>query len=456
MAGESDTLAEGFAEFHARFAPYFFRAEVRERSRRYLRALLAPVERKNGWQLAEAMGEADPNGAQRLLYAAVWPEAAVQRELARFVWEHFGDPVGGIFLLDETGFVKKGTESVGVQRQYSGTAGKVENCQIGVLLAYTSPLGTAFLDRRLYLPKVWAEDPARREKAGVPVSAAFQTKPQLARAMWAEARALGLRAGWVAADEVYGADEALRAALEAGGQAYVLAVRCDELLLTEGSPDWPLRADEVAASRTAADWRRRSVAEGSKGPRLYDWATVALAEPAPEGFRHHLLVRRSPADPGELAYYRVCAPAGTGPADWARVAGARWAIEQGIAEAKGEAGLDHYEVRSWRSWHRHLTLSLLAHAFLARARQRANAAAQAPVGGEKGEAGRDPRAGRAERARDPALAPRDAAPARQLARIPPGLVRLAAPSPGDCPPLPLSPPRPPSRSLPSPLNYLRL
>src|SRR5205807_2123512 len=167
-----------FAEFHARFAPCFFRAEVRERSRRYLRALLAPVERKNGWQLAEAMGEADPNGAQRLLYAAVWPEAAVQRELARFVWEHFGDPRLGVFLLDETGFVKKGTESVGVQRQYSGTAGKRENCQIGVLLAYTSPLGTAFLDRRLYLPKVWAEDPARREKAGVPGSVAFQTQPQ--------------------------------------------------------------------------------------------------------------------------------------------------------------------------------------------------------------------------------------------------------------------------------------
>jgi SRSO17 transposase len=456
MTGELDGLAGAFAEFHARFAPYFYRAEVRERSRRYLRALLAPVERKNGWQLAEAMGEADPNGAQRLLYAAVWPEAAVQRELARFVWEHFGDPLWGIFLLDETGFLKKGTESVGVQRQYSGTAGKRENCQVGVLLAYTSPLGTAFLDRRLYLPEVWAEDPARREKAGVPESAAFQTKPQLARAMWAEARALGLRAGWVAADEVYGADEALRAALEAGEQAYVLAVRRNELLLTGGSPDWPLRADEAAASLAAGDWRRLSVAEGSKGPRLYDWAAVALAEPAPEGMGHHLLVRRSLTDPDEVAYYRVCAPAGTGPADWARVAGARWAIEQAIEEAKGEAGLDHYEVRSWQSWHRHLTLSLLAHAFLARTRQQADAAARAAAGGEKGEAGPDPRLGRAERARDPALAPRDAAPATQLARIPPGLVRLAAPSPGDRPPLPLSPPRPPARALPANLNYLRL
>jgi SRSO17 transposase len=362
---ELDALTEAFLAFHARFAAFFYRAEVRERSARYLRALVSPVERKNGWQLAEAMGDPDPNGVQRLLTRARWDEDAVRDALARFVFETFGDPAVGIFVLDETGFLKKGSHSVGVARQYTGTAGKIENCQIGVFLAYVGVGGTAFLDRRLYLPAAWAADPARRQVAHIPPSVTFQTKTALGRAMLAQAWELGVRGGWVTGDEVYGRDGALRRWLTQQDQASVLTVPSSEhVWVRDGDARREETVAAVAAELAAEAWQRLSCGDGAKGPRWYDWAWVPVTGLVKAGWGHWLLVRRSLADPTDLAYYLVAAPLATTLAQAVRVAGARWGIEQALEEAKGEAGLDEYEVRTWRSWHRHITLSLLAHACL--------------------------------------------------------------------------------------------
>lgn len=376
-------FAEQVTAFQARFAPYFYRAEVRERSARYLEALLSPVRRKNGWQLAEAMGEPDPNGPQRLLYAARWDADAVRDELHRFVMEHFGDPVAGILIIDETGFLKKGTHSVGVARQYSGTAGKIENCQLGVFLAYASPRGHTFLDRRLYLPAHWAADEARRSAAGVPTDVTFQTKPQLARTMLAQARTNGVVAGWVVGDEQYGNDGSLRRWLDRQRQASVLGVRATtQVWVIEAERRWVGTVAEVAAGLAAEAWQRLSVGDGAKGPRLYDWTWVPVAGLVLAGWGHWLLVRRSISEPSEVAYYLVGAPVGTTLAEAASVAGARWRIEQVLEEGKGEVGLDEYEVRSWTSWHRHITLSMLAHACLAWIRSTGGSAD--PVGGKSG------------------------------------------------------------------------
>jgi SRSO17 transposase len=381
-----DVWEEAFVAFHTRFAPFFYRREVRERSARYLRGLLGPVERKNGWQLAEAIGEADPQGCQRLLYAARWDADAARDELTRFVAEAFGD-ADGLFVVDETGFLKKGTKSVGVQRQYTGTAGKTENCQVGVFLAYAGPQGHAFLDRRLYLPQSWATDAARRVEAAVPPVVPFHTKPDLAWAMLEHAWALGVPGRWVTADTVYGQDPTFRARLDrvAPRCHYVLAVPATTPVWLERPPQSPAagalrltrrwkarQAGQVAETLPAPAWRRIVVAAGSKGPRTYDWAAVRVAVgqagwPGPERW---LLLRRSVSDPTDRAYYLSNAPPETPLGTLARVAGARWPIEQGFEEAKGETGLDHYEVRRWDCWHRHITLSLLAHAFLAELRRR--------------------------------------------------------------------------------------
>jgi len=208
----------GLDALHARIAPRFARPEVRRRARGYLRGLLCPVERKNGWQVAERIGEATPDGVQRLLNAARWDADGVRDDLRAYVLEHLGDPAA-VLVVDETGFLKKGTKSVGVQRQYSGTAGRIENCQVGVFLAYAAPAGYAFLDRELYLPAGWAGDAARRKEAGVPAPVAFRTKPRLAEAMLERAASAGAPAGWVTADEVYGGDRRLRVWLEERGLA---------------------------------------------------------------------------------------------------------------------------------------------------------------------------------------------------------------------------------------------
>lgn len=351
---------------HGRIAPRFRRAEPRQRALGYLRALLSPVERKNGWQVAEQLGERTPDGVQRLLNAADWDAEAVREDLRAYVVEQWGDPEA-VRVVDETGFVKKGRQSVGVQRQYSGTAGRIENCQRGVFLCYASCHGAAFIDRALYLPKEWAGDEARRRAAGVPETVTFQTKPQLATTMVLRALSAGVPCSWVAGDEVYGRDRRLRLALEAHGQPFVLAVGSDEPLWRDGPVYRPAQA--LAAEIPPEAWQRLSAGDGAKGPRWYDWAWQPLwrlqLTPEERAWGHGLLVRRSVEDPSEVAYYVVFAPRATTTLETVvRVAGRRWSIEVSFEAAKQECGLDEYEVRRWDAWHRHITWVLLAHAFL--------------------------------------------------------------------------------------------
>lgn len=350
---------------HERVAPRFRRAEPRRRALGYLRGLLATTERKNGWHLAELLGEATPDGVQRLLNAADWDAEAVRDDLRSYVVEHLGSDEA-VLVLDETGFLKKGTHSVGVQRQYSGTAGRIENAQVAVFLCYATPARAAFLDRALYLPKEWAHDHERREAAGVPEGVGFATKPELARQMLGRAFAAGVPCSWVTADTVYGSDRRLRMDLEERGQPFVLAVPRSEKLWHGG----PTYHTASALADAAEVWERLSAGEGAKGPRLYDWALVELwrlqLTPEERSWRHYLLVRRSIDDPSERAYYVVFARREAAALErLVRVAGTRWQIESAFEEAKGACGLDEYEVRKWVAWHRHVTLSLLAHAFLA-------------------------------------------------------------------------------------------
>jgi len=367
---------DGLAALHGRIAARFGRPEVRARAGRYLAGLLAGVERKNGWQLAEQTGERSPDGVQRLLRTARWDADAVRDDLRRYAVERLGDE-RAVLVVDETGFLKKGAKSVGVQRQYSGTAGRIDNCQVGVFLAYAAPAGTAFLDRALYLPRGWADDPARRAEAGVPADAEFRTKGQLARAMLERAFAAGVPAAWVTGDEVDGGDGGLRRWLEAEGRAYALAVRANERLwVGDGTGTLRQEALGVLAQRIPdAAWARLSGGDGAKGPRLYDWAWELVPRWTDhEGpWRQWALVRRGIADPAEVAYYLVFGPAATTLEQAVRVVGTRWAIEAGFERAKGEVGLDQYEVRRWDGWHRHVTLCLLAHAFLEVTRAGANA-----------------------------------------------------------------------------------
>lgn len=353
--------AEALDEVQTQIGPRFRRAEVRRRVRRFLEGLLAPVERKNGWQLAEAIGERGPHGVQRLLLEADWDQEAVRNELRSYVLAHLGEEAG-ILVVDETGFLKKGKKSAGVAPQYSGTAGGRANCQIGVFLLYASAQGAAFIDRELYLPDEWTEDRVRCREAGIPNAQGFATKGELAQHMLARAFAAGVRAAWVVGDSVYGSDE-LRTWLQGQQQPYVLAV-------AQTHPVWCAgRAQPVglvAALLPAEAWTPLSAGEGSQGPRLYDWAWLEVdVEPeARQGQRSWILIRRSLSQPSERAYYRVWGPPETTLAELVQVAGRRWTIEAGLEEAKGEVGLDHYEVRTWRGWYRHITLALLAHALL--------------------------------------------------------------------------------------------
>ena len=370
-------------ELNARIAPRFARSEVRTRVGRYLSGLLGPVERKNGWRMAEHLRERTPDGVQRLLNAARWDAEEVRDDLRAYVVEYFGDPEATL-VIDETGFLKKGEKSVGVARQYSGTAGKVENCQVGVFLAYAAPRGRAFLDRALYLPEEeWALDEERLREAGVPEEVGFAKKGELARRMLERALEAGVPASWVTGDEVYGNDGKLRRWLEERGMPYVLAVSRSHPLWSsvEGGAPMQRRAEEIVAEAPAEAWRRVEVGEGSKGPRLYEWARARLPYWTQDSHEQWLLVRRSvdddDDDPEEkLAYYRAYGAQHTPLAELARVAGTRWSIEECFERAKGEAGLDQYEVRRWEAWHRHVTLCLLAHAFLEVTRASANAAAE--------------------------------------------------------------------------------
>jgi SRSO17 transposase len=350
----------GLDALHGRIARRFGRAEVRARARGYLAGLLGSVARRNGWQLAEHLGERHPRGVQRLLDAARWDADAVRDDLRAYVVEHLGDE-RGVLVVDETGFLKKGTKSVGVARQYSGTAGRTENCQVGVFLAYAGRRGRAFLDRALYLPKAWADDPARRAEAGVPESVRFATKGALAKAMLRRAFAGGVPAAWVVGDTVYGTDPGLRPWLEAERRAYVLAVpKSHRVWLGERQA-----SAQAAVARVPAEaWARLSAGDGSQGPRWYEWAWLPPAGDCPPGWGRWLLARRGVSDPTKVAYYRVFAPTGTPLEGAVRAAGSRWTIEDCFERAKGEVGLDQYEVRRWDAWHRHVTLALLAHAYL--------------------------------------------------------------------------------------------
>lgn len=385
---ELESWVDEFDAFHARFADLFCRQEPREQSRKYLRALLSSVERKNGWQLAEAGGDQRPDATQRLLYLAQWDADAARDRLQHFVVEVFGDEQG-IGVVDESGFLKKGDKSAGVQRQYSGTAGKRENCQIGTFLSYASRHGHVFLDRRLYLPESWTDAPARRAQAKVPESEGFETKPQQAVKMLQHAWENGVPMRWVTGDEVYGDSPDLRQAVAESGRWYVLAVRTHLPVWRKrppvAVPKWrgrgrkpvkirvteeavqPLSVSTVAASWPENRWQRLTVAEGEKGPRLYDWAYQRIVENQEQlpGRDAWLLARRSTTDPSEIAYYLSNAPSETELLTLAQVASTRYTVEQCIEEAKGETGLDHYEVRYWHSWYRHITLSMMAHAWLA-------------------------------------------------------------------------------------------
>jgi SRSO17 transposase len=361
-AGAVATWAEGLEALHARVAWRFARAEPRRRALAYPRGLLSPVERKNGWQLAEQAGEATPDGMQHLLARADWDADQVRDDLRAYVVEHLGDEQA-VLVIDETGFLKKGPQSVGVQRQYSGTAGRIANCQIGVFLAYASPRGRTFLDRELYLPKEWAADRERRQAAAVPEGVEFRTKPQLARAMLERALDAGVPAAWVTGDEVYGGDRRLRMWLEERQVPHVLAVKSTEPLWTRTT--WrQVAAKTLAAGIADGDWERLSAGAGAKGPRVYDWARVPIRALPEPGWGYWLLVRRALVDPTDLAYYVCFCPGETPLAELVRVAGTRWAIEESFESAKGEVGLDHYEVRRWPGWYRHVTLALLAHAYL--------------------------------------------------------------------------------------------
>jgi SRSO17 transposase len=361
---EIERWADGLQRLVARIGSHFARIEARERALAYLKGLLSPVERKNAWQLAEGVGDDTPYGFQHLLGRADWDANAVRDDLRAYVVEHLGEP-DGILVVDETGFLKKGSKSVGVAKQYCGTAGKVETCQIGVFLAYASPRGRTFLDRELYLPREWTSDTERRQEAGVPEDVALTTKPQLAKRMLERALDAGVPAAWVTGDTVYGGDRWLRMWLEGRNQPFVLAVKSNEPLWSDGAGGVRQRpAAKFAASIRDEDWQRLSAGDGSKGPRLYDWARAQLFRLPDPGRNHWLLVRRSISDPKDLAYYVCFGPADTSLAELVRVAGTRWAIEECIETAKGEVGLDEYEVRKWEGWYRHVTLSLLAHAYL--------------------------------------------------------------------------------------------
>jgi SRSO17 transposase len=362
MVTQADAVrwAHGLDEVAGRIAPRFTRAEPRRRAAAYRRGLLAPVERKNGWQLAEAAGDRTPDGVQDFLSRMRWDADGVRDDLQAYVAAHLGDE-GAVLVLDETGFLKKGAKSVGVQRQYSGTAGRVENSQIGVFLGYASRHGRALIDRALYLPEEWARGAERRREARVPDDVVFTTKPKLGLAMLERARAAGVPFAWVVGDSVYGADHAIRRWAERHRRGYVLAVTSGQRLGPRPVTAWIEDLPEDA-------WRRLTAGEGAKGPRLYDWAYLPYRGGA-EGFRCGLLVRRAIAEPAELTFYLTHAPEETTLAGLVRVAGTRWSVESCFEQAKGEVGLDQYEVRSWVGWHRHITLAMFALAYLAAVRK---------------------------------------------------------------------------------------
>jgi SRSO17 transposase len=368
-----------FERLHARLRPHAARSRTHNQMKLHLEGVLGKAERRNGWHLAEAAGDRGPYAMQHLLGRSSWDVEGVREETSRYVREGLG-PIRAR-IVDESGFLKKGEKSAGVARQYSGTAGRVENCQIGVFLAYATTSECAYADARLYLPERWMQDRARCRAAGIPKDVEFQTKPQLAQGMLERAHAEHGLVPWVLADEVYGTSRELRRSLEERGQSYVLAVSCNVKVRLPGQKAYRARqVKDVVAGLPAEAWQCLSAGEGSKGPRLYDWVWLeAESSDLPEGWKRFVLARRSLADAEDIAYYFVFAPAAVTLQEMVEAAGLRWNIESGFEQAKQEVGLDEYEVRQWEGWHRFITLGLLAHAFLAVQRARARTEKGAPA-----------------------------------------------------------------------------
>lgn len=352
--------AQELEELEKRMELVYRGKEGRKQARDYVVGLLSPIERKNGWQLAEGLGRRTPYAIQQFLYRGRWSADALRDTLRSYVMERLGEP-DGVLVVDETGFLKQGKKSCGVMRQYSGTAGRVENCQIGVFLTYASPKGFTMLDRRLYLPKEWAQDAQRRKAAGIPEDIVFQTKPQMALEMIQAAAQAEVPFSWVAGDSVYGDYRNIRTWLESESKGYVLCVSRKEHVWI-GYEQY--RVSELLPSIPDEAWCEQSAGHGSKGERLFEWATLELNRPPAGGWKRWLLVRRSIAKPEEMRAYACFAPEGTTLKKLVQVAGARWTVETSFAESKSQVGLDQYEVRSYAGWYKHITLACIAHAFL--------------------------------------------------------------------------------------------
>jgi SRSO17 transposase len=376
-AGHSVAAEEWLAEFDTGFAAIagrFGRVEPRRRARAFLLGLLSDVDSRSCWQLAEQAGDNSPHAMQRLLGEAVWDADGVRDDVRGYVVDALGDQ-DGVLILDDTGDLKKGDLTVGAQRQYTGTAGRIENAQVAVYLAYATPGGSTLIDREVYLPKAWTDDRARCTAAGVPDDVRFATKITLGRRMLARALDAGVPAAWATADEFYGGDQHLRRDLQARGVGYVLAVAKNHRV-TARAVDGPLRADRLADALPRQAWNRISAGAGSKGERDYDWAWIAIIPPAGEADGSHSLVVRRRISDGELAFYRCWSPQPVPLRVLVRVAGTRWNVETCFQTGK-RIGLDEPQVRRWDSWYRHVTLVMLAHAILTviTARERDNHAA---------------------------------------------------------------------------------
>jgi SRSO17 transposase len=368
----TDVWIGEFDIINQRVGKHIPRLEMRNHAKVFLHGLVGISERRNSWHLAEFAGYSCPDSLQRLLDRASWQDQEVLYELQDYIVEHLGQE-DGVLIADETGFLKKGKKSAGVNRQYSGTAGRIENCQIGVFLAYHSALGTALFDRGLYLPEEWIKDRKRCDDAKIPESTTFQTKPQMAVSMIANAIQRKVPFRWFVADEVYGRDEKVRQFLEESQKSYVIAVACNEQYYLDSR----VGSTREHANRLADDqWKRLSCGSGTKGERFYDWGLIEFESRLESGFQKGLLFRKSIENPTEIAYYMCHYAVGTKIEELVRVAGKRWAIESAFEQSKQEVGLAHYEVRSWKGWHRHITLSMFAYAFLEVVRKKQDQAAQ--------------------------------------------------------------------------------
>ncbi|MFJ7243652.1 IS701 family transposase [Kitasatospora sp. NPDC098652] len=353
--------SDGLAGLHERFAHRFARSESRESALAYMRGLLAPLERKNGWTVAEEAGHGGPDRIQRLLNRIDWDADGVLDDVREYVVEHLADP-GGVLIVDDTGFLKKGIRSAGVQRQYSGTAGRTENAQVGVFLAYASMHGRTLIDRALYLPKSWTDDRERCRAAGVGDGVEFATKVQLARAMVRRAIDDKIPFRWVTADAGYGCSKGWRYELEQADIFHVVATTSHDTVVTRRAVDH--RLHDLVADLPRQKWKRRSCGEGAHGLRIYDWARVEVRPWHRPDRKHWVLARRSTSDPTKVAYYIAYAPADATLNELIVVAGARWANEECFQTAKGQCGLDDYQVRRYTGWYRHITLAMAAHAYL--------------------------------------------------------------------------------------------